>query len=153
SRSLALALLLSCGGGGGKSTNQQGNPPPAGGEDRSAVLAAIESKLATFDGRDQDAENQQMLAYLQSRAEFSETGLSDGSTWGRFADGTTLVIANNLIVSPAATSGVHPLARPPSSPAATSGVHPLARPPSSPALFGPPRSLNVYLRGSVGAVF
>lgn len=91
---LAALVLTACGDTG--STVDDGG----GAESRTVVLDAVAAKLSAFDGADRDLENQQMLAFLQSRPEFTATGLSDtGTTWGRFADGTTLIIGNNLDVT------------------------------------------------------
>ena len=70
----------------------------SGGDSRSAVLDAVAALMSTFDGSDQDHENLEMLAFVQGRSEFTESGLAEGgAVWARFPDGTTLVIGNNLI--------------------------------------------------------
>ncbi len=99
--SAAAVALAGCGGsltGNGPS----GGGGPAGGsggpaDSRSALFATITAKFDTFDGTSPDQENQQILAFLKAKPEFVESGISDvGGAWGRFADGSTLVIANNL---------------------------------------------------------
>ncbi|MCW3100550.1 MAG: hypothetical protein JWL77_6168 [Chthonomonadaceae bacterium] len=41
-----------------------------------------------------------MLALLQSKPGMSETGISEDGAWARFADGTVLVVCNNLDATP-----------------------------------------------------
>jgi hypothetical protein len=90
---LAIALLAGCGGGGGGNSN---NPPP-GGDTRQAALDAVAAKFDTFDGSNPDQENQQLVDLMKARPEFSDAGISNaGGAWGRFTDGTMLVIANNV---------------------------------------------------------
>ncbi len=82
------ALGSSGGGGGGGGGNVSS---------RTALLNSIETKFASFDGANPDNENQQLLAFLRTKPDFVDSGLSpSGGVWGRFADGTTLVIANNV---------------------------------------------------------
>jgi hypothetical protein len=91
---LALVCLCGCGGGNG---GGGGNPPPGGGSDaRGVLMASIEAKAETFDGTNMHQENQQMLAFLQTKPEFVETGVGADGAWGKFADGTFLAVGNNL---------------------------------------------------------
>jgi len=85
------------GGGGGSTNNGGGGGGGATGDSRNVLLNSIATKFAGFDGSNPDNENQQMLTYLRSKSDFVDSGLSPtGGVWGRFADGTTLVIANNV---------------------------------------------------------
>src|ERR1043165_2091419 len=89
---LSLALVIAAGCGGG-SHGVTGTPA----DSRDVLFSAIAAKFDAFDGTNPANENQQMLAYLKTRPEFVESGLSDaGGVWGRFADGSTMAIANNL---------------------------------------------------------
>jgi hypothetical protein len=92
--STAAVLLGGCGGGSG-STPGGGAP-----DTRAALFAAVETKLASFTGTDRDAENHQMLAFLKTKPEFVESGMDDsGVVWGYFADGSAMVVGNNLKVT------------------------------------------------------
>src|SRR5262245_5603082 len=95
---LAVAALVSgCGSG---SSSSGGGPGGGGGgtaDSRSVLLDSIAAKFASFDGSNPDNENQQLLAFLRTKPDFVDSGLSPtGGVWGRFADGTTLAIANNV---------------------------------------------------------
>jgi hypothetical protein len=84
------------GGGGGSSSGGGGTS-----DTRSVLFDSIATKFAGFDGSNPDNENQQMLTLLHSKSDFVDSGLSpSGGVWGRFADGTTLVIANNVSRTP-----------------------------------------------------
>ena len=73
---LCFSMLHGCGGSGG------GGGPAIGPPDsRGVLLAAIETKLETFTGANMESENQQMLAFLQSKPEFVQTGLTSDGAW------------------------------------------------------------------------
>ncbi len=100
---VALVLVLcGCGGGGGGGTTTPGTSPlPAGTgsaitpEQRAAVLGAVNAKFGSLTGRDPDADNQEMLKFLQSRPEFEAAGIEDTSVWARFTDGRLLIVGND----------------------------------------------------------
>lgn len=126
---LAAACLAGCGGAlfpggpGGGGNPGGGNPGggnPGGGnlggggiaDSRAALLDSIQAKFATFDGSNQNSENQQMLAFMQTKPEFTGVDLDDsGAVSGNFADGTSLVICNNLVI-PAASRRVRVTPKP-----------------------------------------
>jgi hypothetical protein len=145
---LAGAFISGCGGaasGGPASSPDSGvSAADAGagdgglaGDARSATLDAVSARMAGFDGTDQDAENRDLLAFVEGRSEFTASGLSEGgAVWARFADGTTLVMGNNLI----ATRPEGLLAR----------RAPLAR---ASRFLGTPGTSNVVLGASLGTVY
>lgn len=93
----AAAALICSGCGGGSGPAGGGGGGGGGGTDaRSVLIASIEAKCETFDGSDMDQENQQMLAFLKTKPDFVETGAGSDGAWGKFADGTYLVVGNNL---------------------------------------------------------
>lgn len=142
-----LAGALICGCGQPASSGPPGAPDSgisggdAGlpGDLRSATLDAVSARMSAFDGTDQDRENQDLLAFVQGRSELTESGLSEGgAVWARFADGTTLVMANNLVAT-----------RPQGLLARRGGAR-LSR---SSKFLGTPGSSNVVLGASLGTVY
>src|SRR5580693_265732 len=91
-------LMIGCGGGGG------GGAAPGGGSgvggvggapitlsQRLAVMQAINLTYQTLTGKDLRADNMTLLKLVQSRKEFSVSGLSViGGVWARFTDGRML---------------------------------------------------------------
>ncbi|MCE9558058.1 MAG: hypothetical protein K8R88_03835, partial [Armatimonadetes bacterium] len=129
---LAITALAIAGCGGGGAAGGGGG---GGGTSRAAILAELQTKFATFDGTNPDAENQQMLDLMRANSQFEEAGLSDaGGVWGRFTDGTTLVIGNNIGPS-------------------TEVPPPLARTNQRTRSYGLPTSENVMVGTAVGSVF
>lgn len=65
-------------------------------EQRMAALDDVEAVIASRPGTDFDADTQALVAFLQSRAEFTAVGTSDdGTIWARFADGTLVFIVHS----------------------------------------------------------
>jgi hypothetical protein len=134
----ACVLLGAC----GSSAPSSAGVPDSGGagpDSKAATFAALEDQMSAFDGSDQEQENQALLTFVQGRQEFVDSGLDveGGAVWGRFADGTTLVMANNLIATPPPAS----FARPPT-----------AAPRLRKAL-STPTSTKVVLGASLGTVY
>ena len=78
---VAILSCAGCGGGGSGSPSGGGSGPR---DSRAVLFDTIAAKFASFDGANPEQENQQMLAFLKTRTEFEETGLSEaGGVWGR----------------------------------------------------------------------
>ncbi len=94
---IALCQMSGCSSGSGGSGGGGGGGGGGGSADTRAVLLdSITAKCGTFTGDDMTSENQQMLAFLKTKPEFVQTGLTPSGAWGRFADGTNLFICNNI---------------------------------------------------------
>jgi len=131
---LAGAALLGCSGSSSGSSPAGGGT--AGEASKSIAIEAISSKLASFDGSDQEAETQRLLEFVRGRTEFTESGMEDGAVWARFPDGTTLIIGNNLVAT-----------RPNRVASAAPVLWKLAMG------VGPPETRNVLLGGSLGSTY
>jgi hypothetical protein len=115
---LAVVFLCNCGssasagGGGGAPDSGIAGGTDGGGvaNEKTAAFEAIKSKMASFDGSNRAQENRDMLAFVQGRSEFVESGLAEesGDVWARFADGRTLIIANNFAFPSPPANSVRP---------------------------------------------
>lgn len=66
-------------------------------QQRSDAIDAVEAHAASLSGGDQAAALESLAAYMRSRPEFAEAGVSEeyGCAWARFADGRVLVFRND----------------------------------------------------------
>jgi hypothetical protein len=103
---ISFAILAGCGGGGG-GTDNSGNLGPSSGDEafdrRVAVSKAVSDLYDTLPHTDITAENQAILALLQSRPEIEAAGqVEPGSVWARYKDnGEMFVVVNDGSVTTA----------------------------------------------------
>ncbi len=63
---------------------------------RMAALDSVEAHYSALTGQTHDSIARAMSAYIKSRPEFEDAGISDQTTvWGRFRDGRLLILPNN----------------------------------------------------------
>ncbi len=73
-------------------------------QEKAAAFAAIKAKWESLPGVDSAADNTELLAFLRTRPEFSDSGIVEGSScvWATFNDGRLLILANNFdLLNPA----------------------------------------------------
>lgn len=90
-----VCLMLSgCGGGNGAST---GGGPALSDAQRNAALQAVSNHFDMLPHQSMDADNDSVLAFVQSRPEFRAARLTPaGTVAARFTDGPGFVFINNL---------------------------------------------------------
>jgi hypothetical protein len=103
-------------GGAGASSSPTPTPTPGPALTPEQTEAATEAVRAQFEslynsGLSQDDVNQQLLAFIRSRPEFSDAGISsDSCVWATFTDGQPFVAYNNRVPDPAPGSTPQPAA-------------------------------------------
>ncbi|SYZ72676.1 conserved hypothetical protein [Candidatus Zixiibacteriota bacterium] len=102
---LLLGLIYSCGKSNKPTAPSQGNNGGGGGNfggdtisipARMAALDSVQNKFESLGSFSHDSIAKALLAYIKSRPEFEDAGITNGTTvWGRFKDGRVLIIPNN----------------------------------------------------------
>jgi hypothetical protein len=111
------------------------------------VLDAIKERFASRSRLDPNADNEEMLSFLQTFPDFVDSGIDadSSSVWATFADGHAIIIANDRTVGATAASSVATIARSrmavPQAPSKSPQVHSGLSFVSAPEPSGPPSEI------------
>lgn len=110
------ASLVGCGGGGGTARGGSGGgSQPGSGQpgtaitpaQRAAAIQAVNTQMNTFAQQNGRITDQQVIAYLKTRPEFSSVGsIESGGAWAKFTDGETFAINYSFVEPDPAKSNV-----------------------------------------------